>query len=192
MKLAAGSMVVFLGIAVGAGGAVAVQGDKAAILDVIERQASTFWAKDFAAWSDTSVHADYVRRVGWSLNSGVISVEGWDAIGSAMKKTTAENPTPDPTPAKLVRDHVNVRAYKDVAWVTFDQHGVDTGDTRFDMPGLSHETRILETARRQVEACLRRLCAYRPWPATMTTSVASRGQAIRATRAASEVLPASR
>src|SRR5262245_24580058 len=58
--------------------------------------------------------------------------------------TMAGNPTPNPTPATLVRDHVNIRSCKDVAWVTFDQHGVDTGEARFDMPGVSHETRTLE------------------------------------------------
>jgi len=117
---------------------------KAAIMDVIERQATAFWAKDFARWSDTWVHSQYVRRVGWSPTGGVISVEGWDAIGGAMKKTMADNPAPNPTPAKLVRDHINIREYNNVAWVTFDQHGVNTGEARFDMPGVSHETRILE------------------------------------------------
>jgi hypothetical protein len=37
-----------------------------------------------------------------------------------------------------------MRIHGDVAWVTFDQHGADTGEARFDMPGVSHETRILE------------------------------------------------
>jgi hypothetical protein len=118
--------------------------DKGAIMDVIERQAAAFWAKDFSRWADTWVHADYVRRVGWSPNGGVVSVEGWDAIGGAMKKLMTDNPAPNPTPAKLVRDHVNIRIHGDLAWLTFDQHGVDTGEARFDMPGLSHETRILE------------------------------------------------
>ncbi len=31
-----------------------------------------------------------------------------------------------------------------MAWVTFDQHRVDTGEPDMDMPGLSHEMRILE------------------------------------------------
>ena len=56
----------------------------------------------------------------------------------------AENPKPNLTPAKLVRERLNVRIYADVAWVTFEQHGVATGEPRFDMPGLSYETRILE------------------------------------------------
>ena len=118
--------------------------DQSEVMDVIERQAATFWAKDFDGWADTWVHAEYVRRVGWSPSGGAISVQGWNAIGTAMKKAMADNPAPNPTPAKLVRDHVNLRTYGDVAWLTFDQHAAPTGDTRFDMPGVSHETRILE------------------------------------------------
>ena len=33
---------------------------------------------------------------------------------------------------------------QDMAWVTFDQYGTDTGDARMDMPGLSREARVLE------------------------------------------------
>src|SRR6266487_4459250 len=122
----------------------ALEKEKAAILEVIERQAAAFWAKDFHRWADTWVHAPYVRRLGWSEAGGVSSVEGWEAIGARMKKSMADNPTPNLSPAKLVRERVNFRIYADVAWVTFEQHGVSTGEPRFDMPGLSHETRILE------------------------------------------------
>jgi hypothetical protein len=126
------------------GGETALAAEKAAILEVIDRQAATFWAKDFQGWADTWVHAPHVRRLGWSEPGGVVSVEGWDAIGAGMKKSMTDNPTPNPTPAKLVREHLNFRIHGDVAWVTFEQHGVSTGESRFDMPGLSHETRILE------------------------------------------------
>jgi len=122
----------------------ALEAEKAAILEVIERQAATFWAKDFEGWAQTWVHTPYIRRVGWSETGGVVSVEGWEAIGGRMKKNMTDNPTPNLTPAKLAREHLNFRIYGDVAWVTFDQHGIATGEPRFDMPGLSHETRILE------------------------------------------------
>ena len=121
-----------------------LEGDQAAILEVIEGQAAAFWAKDFERWADTWVHAPYVRRLGWSEAGGVSSVEGWEAIGGRMKESMANNPNPNPTPAKLAREHLNFRIYGDAAWVTFDQRGVSTGEPRFDMPGLSHETRILE------------------------------------------------
>jgi hypothetical protein len=122
----------------------ALDEEKAAILEVIERQAAAFWAKDFERWSDTWVHAPYIRRLGWSEPAGVSSVEGWEAIGARMKKSMEENPRPNLTPAKLARERLNYRIYGNVAWVTFEQHGVSTGETRFDMPGLSYETRILE------------------------------------------------
>ena len=122
----------------------ALEREKAAILDVIDRQAAAFWAKDFDRWADTWVHAPYVRRVGWSATGGVVSVEGWDAIGARMKKSMADDPAPNLTPAKLVRDHLNFRIQGDIAWVTFEQHGVATGDIKFDMAGLSYETRIFE------------------------------------------------
>ena len=117
---------------------------KKAILEVIEQQAAAFWAKDFQRWSDTWVHAPYIRRLGWSDPGGVSSVEGWEAIGARMKKNMADNPKPNLTPAKLARERLNFRIYGNVAWVTFEQHGVSTGEPRFDMPGLSYETRILE------------------------------------------------
>ena len=118
--------------------------EKAAILAVIEEQAAAFWAKDFERWAETWVHAPYVRRVGWSAAGGVANVEGWEAIGARVKKNMTDDPKPNPTPAKLVRENRNLRIYCDVAWVTFDQRGVATGEARFDMPGLSHETRIFE------------------------------------------------
>jgi hypothetical protein len=118
--------------------------DKAAILDVIERQSTAFWAKDFPQWADTWVQAPHIRRLGWSEAGGVSSVEGWESIGGRMEKSMADNPQPNLTPARLVREHLNFRIYGDVAWVTFEQHGVSTGEPRFDMPGLSYETRILE------------------------------------------------
>jgi len=122
----------------------ALEKEKAAILEVIERQAAAFWAKDFQGWADTWVHAPYIRRRGWSEAGGVTSVDGWDTIGGRMKKNMTDDPKPNPTPAKLAREHLNFRIYRDVAWVTFDQQGVSTGEPRFDMPGLSYETRILE------------------------------------------------
>jgi len=121
-----------------------LESEKAALLEVIERQAAAFWAKDFERWADTWVHAPYVRRLGWSEAGGVVSVEGWEAIGARMKKNMTDDPKPNLTPAKLVREHLYFRISGDTAWVTFEQHGIATGEPRFDMPGLSYETRLFE------------------------------------------------
>jgi hypothetical protein len=82
--------------------------------------------------------------LGWSETGGVVSVEGWEAIAARMKKNMTDDPKPNLTPAKLAREHLNFRISGDTAWVTFEQHGIATGDARFDMPGLSYETRIFE------------------------------------------------
>ncbi|PYP99734.1 MAG: hypothetical protein DMF82_23980, partial [Acidobacteria bacterium] len=63
---------------------VALEKEKAAIIEVIERQAAAFWAKDFQRWADTWVQAPHIRRLGWSAAGGVVSVEGWEAIGARM------------------------------------------------------------------------------------------------------------
>jgi hypothetical protein len=61
-----------------------------------------------------------------------------------MKAVMTENPEPNPTASHVRRENVNLRIDGNTAWVTFDQFGQDTGDVQMDMPGLSHETRILE------------------------------------------------
>lgn len=52
----------------------------------------------------------------------------------------------DPEPIAQIPhiENVNLRISGNMAWVTFDQFGEDTGSQAFDMPGLSRETRILE------------------------------------------------
>ena len=54
------------------------------------------------------------------------------------------SPEPNSTANNVIRKNMNLRIFKDVAWLTFDQYGEDTGDETMDMPGLSRETRILE------------------------------------------------
>lgn len=54
------------------------------------------------------------------------------------------NPEPNPTAARYRREKVNLRVSGNVAWLTFDQYGLDTGEPDMDMPGRSRETRLLE------------------------------------------------
>lgn len=56
----------------------------------------------------------------------------------------AASPEHSKTATNVVRKNINLRIYEDVAWLTFDQYGAETGDSLMDMPGLSRETRILE------------------------------------------------
>jgi hypothetical protein len=120
------------------------QSEAAAIMNVIEGESAAFWNKDYEAWAQCWVHAPYVRIMGWWARGGITVIEGWDALNERIKTTMAANPEPNPTAARVRREKLNLRTYQDVAWVTFDQYGLDTGDLAMDMPGLSRETRILE------------------------------------------------
>ncbi len=118
--------------------------DSVDIMSVIQGESAEFWNKDFDAWARYWVHTPYARIMGWWKAGGISVTEGWDAIGSNMHQVMHDNPMPNPTASRLRRDRINVQIRGDVAWVTFDQYGLDTGDKRMDMPGLSRETRILE------------------------------------------------
>jgi len=115
-----------------------------AIMEVIAAESIAFWDKDFEAWSRCWSQTSYVRLTGWWAGGGITVIKGWDALSSQMKKLMTENPEPNPTASRVRRENINLRVDGNMAWVTFDQYGEDTGDKRMDMPGLSYETRVLE------------------------------------------------
>jgi hypothetical protein len=121
--------------------------DAEAIMQVIAAESAAFWSKDYDAWASFWVHSSHVRFMGWWEQGGVTVLEGWEAVGAQMREVMTASPEPNPTAADVRRENVNVRVGQDVAWVTFDQYGRDTGDQRMDMPGRSRESRILEKDR---------------------------------------------
>jgi hypothetical protein len=88
--------------------------------------------------------AEHVRTVGWWEAGGVTVVEGWEARAKRTKATMEKSPDANPTATQVRRKNINLRIFADVAWMTFDQYGEDTGDTLMDMAGRSRETRIFE------------------------------------------------
>jgi hypothetical protein len=111
---------------------------------VIENESKAFWNKDFEEFSSYWAHEDYIRTLGWWEAGGVTVVEGWEERGRRTKSHMDDSPEANATATKVKRENINLRIFKDVAWMTFDQYGEDTGDATMDMPGLSRETRILE------------------------------------------------
>jgi hypothetical protein len=118
--------------------------DAEAVMAVVAAETNAFWLKDYAAWAACWLHTPAVRMMGWWARGGIRITEGWTALSDNIRGVMEANPTPNPTSARVRREKVNVRVSDGMAWVTFEQYGADTGEPDMDMPGLSHETRILE------------------------------------------------
>ena len=120
------------------------QKETEAIMRVIADESIAFWDKDFDAWARCWVQTPYVRMTGWWARGGVTVIEGWDALSDRMKSNMTANPEPNPSAAQVRRVNLNFSISQEMAWVTFDQYSLDTGDLDMDMPGLSRETRVME------------------------------------------------
>lgn len=118
--------------------------EKEAIMAVIDGESAAFWNKDFDKFATYWAHGPHIRTMGWWKDGGVTVVEGWEERAKRTKEHMEQSPEPNPTATNVRRENLNIRIFKDVAWLTFDQYGADTGDSLMDMPGLSRETRILE------------------------------------------------
>ena len=118
--------------------------EKAAIMEVLAGESAAFWEKDFEKYASYWVQEDYIRTVGWWEDGGVTVVEGWEERSKRTKSHMESSPEANPTATQVKRENINLRIFKDVAWMTFDQYGEDTGDDLMDMPGLSIETRVFE------------------------------------------------
>jgi hypothetical protein len=121
-----------------------VQGEEKAVMAVIEAETTAFWMKDYAAWANCWLQTPDIRMLGWWARGGIRVTEGWDVLSSSMQRLMESNPTPQPEAVQVRREKINIRTSESMAWVTFDQYGADTGEADMDMPGLSHETRVLE------------------------------------------------
>ena len=119
-----------------------IEKEEKAIKEVIVAESQAFWAKDYQAWADQWIHEDYVRILGWWKGGGVYVREGWEEISPEIKSLMERNP--EPNPQNEINKNYNIRISKNMAWVTFDQYGSDTGELEMDMPGKAPNTRILE------------------------------------------------
>ncbi len=116
--------------------------EEAAIKEVIASESRAFWEKNYEAWADCWLPADYVRVIGWWEKGGVTVYEGWERISGEM--SALMDKYPEPNPQNEINENFNVRISNTMAWVTFDQIGSDTGEDAMDMPGKVPNTRVLE------------------------------------------------
>lgn len=118
--------------------------DSAEIMAAIVGETAAFYNKDFNAWAGEWVHAPYVRVMGWWPKGGVTVREGWDVVSGEVRQLMKESPKPNPTATQVRRENINMQIRGNVAWLTWDEYGLNTGDSNMDMPGLTRSTRVLE------------------------------------------------
>ena len=118
--------------------------DRQAILRVVDEETAAYFDKDYERWARCWVQAPYGRRWMWLERGGITVREGWDDHGPRMKRGMERYPAPNASTREIRRVNINLRAARDMAWVTFDQHSSRTGDVVFDVSGLQKEMRILE------------------------------------------------
>jgi DNA-binding CsgD family transcriptional regulator len=118
--------------------------DQRDVLDVLLRETTAFFSKDFETFSNCWVHASYTRRLGWWTRGGVSDRRGWDDLGERLQRMMLDYPQRNPSADQFRYENIVIRISGDLAFATFDQYALDTGEPDFDMPGLSREARVLE------------------------------------------------
>ena len=117
------------------------EADEAAIMAVLKAETDAWLRRDFAAMAQHWVHSPKTRRMTALASLGTHVDEGWDAIASRMKLSMERFSTPYELAERIHWERVNVTVIGDMAWVSYDQVGTDTGDD-FEMPGVQHELKI--------------------------------------------------
>jgi hypothetical protein len=117
---------------------------RAAIKKVIQDETKAFWNKDYRMLSRFWVHAGYVQHDERLVSGGVKVLKGWGPISKAFKQYIAANPEPNPVASNAKRKDFTVRVGKDMAWVTYVQHEIDSGEPGMNKQGVARETKILE------------------------------------------------
>lgn len=109
--------------------------EKMAILKVLNDETKAAFNRDYESWQAKWVHEKYVTKTYMNFaDSSMTETLGWDEINHFVKTYIEEHPEPSPLP-KLV-DEIDVRLYKDGAWVNYVQNDPERG--------LKRESRLME------------------------------------------------
>ncbi|MFV0605368.1 MAG: hypothetical protein ACK5NK_05945 [Niabella sp.] len=120
----------------------ALQKEKDAILAVIEKETSSFFARDYDSWKSTFIHENYAFQA-WSNQDGTFDASvGWDGIDKSIGTYINDNPVPDSAQRRVERKNIVYKFYgSNVAFLTWDQFNSDRGVNMFLH---SKETRLME------------------------------------------------
>ena len=117
------------------------EAEKAAIMRVLRAETDAYMRRDFPALAQHWVHSPQARLMVAFASLGVRVIEGWDAIATRLESVMARLSQPYDTAERLRWEKVNIVLGADMAWVSYEQVGNDTGDD-FEMAGLQHELKI--------------------------------------------------
>ena len=104
------------------------EADKAAILAAIRGETEAWLQRDFEALASHWLQSPQTRRMEAFASLGVRVDQGWEAIAARLKKIVERFPEKQPFEERVRWENVNVVVAADMAWVTYDQIGTDTGD----------------------------------------------------------------
>jgi DNA-binding CsgD family transcriptional regulator len=103
------------------------EADKAAILAVIRRETEAWLQRDFEALASCWLQSPQTRRMEAFASLGVRVDVGWDVIAARIKKIVERFPEKHAFAERVRWENVNVVVDGNMAWVTYDQIGTDTG-----------------------------------------------------------------
>ncbi|ESW80121.1 LuxR family transcriptional regulator [Mesorhizobium sp. LSJC280B00] len=106
------------------------EADKAAVVAVIRAETEAWLQRDFEALASHWVQSPQTRRMEAFASLGVRVDEGWDAIAARLKKIVERFPDKHAFEERVRWEKVNIVVDGNVAWMTFDQIGSDTGEDR--------------------------------------------------------------
>ncbi|MGX5842937.1 LuxR family transcriptional regulator [Mesorhizobium sp. ArgA1] len=114
--------------------------DKAAIQAVIRAETEAWLQRDFEALASHWVQTQQTRRMEAFASLGIRVDEGWDAIAARLKKIVERFPEKKAFMQRVRWEKVNVVVGGNMAWVTYDQIGTDTGDDLKRVLKIMHRT----------------------------------------------------
>jgi hypothetical protein len=116
------------------------EADKAAILSVIRGETEAWLQRDFEALASYWVQSPQTRRMEAFASLGIRVDEGWDLIAARLRKIVERFPEKNAFENRVRWENVNVNVGGNMAWVTYDQIGTDTGDDLKRVLKIMHRT----------------------------------------------------
>lgn len=113
------------------------EADEAEILAVIRSETEAWLRRDFKALASHWMQSSQARRMEYYASLGIRVDEGWDAIAARLEKIVERFPEQQAVWEQVRWEKLNVNITENMAWVTYDQIGLDGAED------LKRELKIL-------------------------------------------------